>query len=423
MTTPPKQVTLRPFPFPYRAALAICSDIDGCTRDTFIAVHRCLNRDLGLPVADSIFGVGREPGQLAYFLPDGVTPGPDAPLIRAAIRDGLIDSLHSWGDFNDQVPDPQFLRQVAASLAADFEAEKLSLKIWLNHGSPNNLQNFLTRTKPGFAGDDPPSPLYTADLARVLGVQYYWGMELTPWPLSVWRQQLNPHYWARVGLNSLKNLLKTLLGQKARHRTVTQVTALGLPLTLRDGWQVWAFNRFNRHPHGIWGLPTRHTLRYALDPKVLQKLIREAGFLILYTHLGLPRRASGPLFPDPDRQALENLADAYHKGLLWVASTLRILTYWRVRQTLDWQAGEADGKLIIDLKALQGPDGASRLPEVKELAGLSFFSPKPFSTRLRLAGQELPTRIIPTDHTGRGGVAVPLTPAPLTRCLETPWDD
>jgi hypothetical protein len=285
------------------------------------------------------------------------------------------------------------------------------------------LQNFLTRTKPGFVGDDPHSPLYTADLAKAMGVQYYWGMELTPWPLSVWRQQLNHRYWTRVGLDSLKNLLKTFLGQKARHRTVAQVTALGLPLTLRDGWQIWAFNRFNRHPRGIWGLPTRHTLRYALDSQVLKNLIYEAGFLILYTHLGLPQHVSGPLFPYPDRQALEYLADVYHKGLLWVASTLRILTYWRLRQTLDWQAGEADGKVIIDLKALQEPDAPSRLPEIKELAGLSFYSPKPFSTVLRLAGRELLTRIIPTDHTGQGGVAVPLTPAPLTRCLEMPWND
>jgi hypothetical protein len=422
MTTLLKQVALRSFPFPYRAALAICSDIDGCTRETFIAVHRFLNWELGLPVADSMFGVGRETRQLAYFLPDGVTPGPDAPLIRAAIRDGLIDSLHSWGDFNDQVPDPQFLRKMAASLATDFGVENLSLKIWINHGSPTNLQNFLTRTKPKFAGDDPRSPLYTADLARDLGVQYYWGMELAPWPLSVWRQRSSPEYWGRVGVDSLKNLLKTILGQKARHRSVAQVTELGLPLTLRDGWQVWAFTRFNRHPQGIWGLPTRHTLRYALAPKVLKKLLREAGFLILYTHLGLPRQAPGPLFPDPDRQALENLADTYHRDLLWVDSTLRVLTYWRVRQTLDWQAGEADNKLIIDLKALREPDGTSRLPEVEELAGLSFYSPKPFSTILRLAGRELPTRIIPTDHTGREGIAIPLTPSPLTRCLEMPWD-
>ena len=423
MMTPATKVYLRPFPFPYRAALAICSDIDGCTRETFLALHRFLNQELGLPVADSLFGLGRESGQMAYFLPDAGTPGPDAPLIRAAIRDGLIDSLHTWGDFNDRPPDPQILRSLATSLTSHLRRENLSLKIWINHGSNHNWQNFLSRTKPEFTGDAPRSPLYTADLARALGVQYYWGMELTPWPLSVGRRWSSPDYWARVGLNSLKNLIKTLSGKKERRRGMNQIMELCQPLILRDGWQVWAFNRFNRHPQGIWGLPTRHTVRFALNSKVLRNLIREAGFLILYSHLGLPRQVSGPLFPDPDRQALENLADTYHRGRLWVASTSRVLTYWRVRQTLDWQVSEEDGKLIIDIKTLNDSQIGIRLPEVHELAGLSFYSARPFSTIMRLGGRELTTRIIPADHTGRGGIALPLAPAPLTRCLEASWDD
>jgi hypothetical protein len=65
----------------------------------------------------------------------------------------------------------------------------------------------------------------------------------------------------------------------------------------------------------------------------------------------------------------------------------------------------------------------SRLPEVDELAGLSFYSARPFSTVMRLGGRELTTRIIPADHTGRGGIVLPLSPAPLTRCLELSWDD
>ena len=89
--SPVPAVRLRPFPFPYRAALAICSDIDGCDLPTFLAVHRYLNSPrsgLGLPVADSFFGQGRDPGQMAYFLPDGRTPGPEAHLITHALRGG-----------------------------------------------------------------------------------------------------------------------------------------------------------------------------------------------------------------------------------------------------------------------------------------------------------------------------------------------
>ena len=95
------QVKLRRFPFPFRAALAICSDIDNCDRRTFVDVHRFLNTQrsgLGLPISDSFFAVSPDPRQIAYFRPDGKTHSDDANLIRRGVKDGLIDSLHSWNE-------------------------------------------------------------------------------------------------------------------------------------------------------------------------------------------------------------------------------------------------------------------------------------------------------------------------------------
>ena len=130
--SPEAAVRLRPFPYPYRAALAICSDIDGCDHATFLGVHRFLNdpvQGLGLPVADSFFGLGRDPGQMAYFLSDGKTPGPDAGLIIQGLKGGLIDSLHAWGDFNLVAPEPEALRDMAASLAADLGRQGVTVPI------------------------------------------------------------------------------------------------------------------------------------------------------------------------------------------------------------------------------------------------------------------------------------------------------
>jgi hypothetical protein len=71
-----KPIKIRRFPHPFRAALAICSDIDNCDRRTFVDVHRFLNSNrtgLGLPVSDSFFAVSPDPKQIAYFRPDGKT--------------------------------------------------------------------------------------------------------------------------------------------------------------------------------------------------------------------------------------------------------------------------------------------------------------------------------------------------------------
>ena len=63
-------VSLRPFPPPYRAALAITSDIDGCTPAAFRSLHEFLNVSLGLDVGDSFWFYSCSPYSrqpLAYF--------------------------------------------------------------------------------------------------------------------------------------------------------------------------------------------------------------------------------------------------------------------------------------------------------------------------------------------------------------------
>jgi hypothetical protein len=405
-------VSLRPFPHPFRAALALCSDVDGCTPEVFRAVHRYLNdpaRGLGLPVADSFFPRGREPGQLAFYLPDGLTPGPHAGLILAALKTGLIDALHSWGDFNGAPPDPRALRALAEDLTRRLTAAGLKVPVWINHGDAHNYQNLSARLQDGYQGDDPASPWYTVDLARRLGVRFAWCSELVPWPLSPHRPR-RLTLFTRVGINSLKNFIKIFIGQKNQRRRAVSLLELAEPLALRDGSRLLVFNRFNRHPEGLWARPGRHTLRYALAPEVLADLIRQEGFLIVYTHLGLPRE--GELFLEPDREAVENLAGHYRRGEVWVAPTSRLLTFWLVRRHLLWQV-EAEGeRLVIHLKAVADPQNGCRLPQPEELAGLAFYSPRPEATVVRLYGRDLPAAPFPPDHTGCGGVGLPLPPPP-----------
>ena len=417
MTGLDQQIDLRPFPYPYRAALAICSDIDNCDRKTFVAVHRYLNcprKGLGLPVADSFFAWGREPEHMAYFLPDGKTPSADAPLIVRAIRGGLIDTLHAWGDFHIHAPEPAFLRHMAERLTRELVDQDLTLRVWVNHGDLSNRQNLRMRFAPAYFGDDLRSPYYTGDLYAALGVKFYWWSELVQWPLSC-RRGLPAVKKTRMLLNnSLKSMAKLLLGQRRRIKTGRQLLELGVPVRMRDGQRLIGFTRFNRHPGGIWGQPTRHTLRHTLVPPVLDELVAREGYLILYTHLGQPRHLSGDLFPGPDREALARLAAYYHDGRIWVAPTGQLLTYWLAHQKIAWQVSRRDERIFIDVEKIDDPTTGPRTPAKEELSGICFYSPEPNATVIRVDSETVDTRVYPPDHTGMGMVGIdPPTPPSL----------
>jgi hypothetical protein len=414
-------VRLRPFPFPYRAGLAICSDIDGCDRKVFISVHRFLNESrggLGLPVSDSFFAVGREKVQMAYFLPDGSTHSPDADFIRRAIRSGLIDSIHSWGDFNANPPHPNFLRDIANRLTAEFLDIGLQLKVWINHGSPHNRQNLKSRLQSAYKGDDPQSSYYTSDLLQHLGIQFYWWSEVVSWPLSGNNNKMSSQKWIRLRVNMLKNMVKSVTGHRKLIRKTSQLVNLGQPVILRDGSSLIGFTRFNYSRRGPWSQPTRHTLRQNLCLQVLNDLIEQEGYMVLYTHFGLPPWGNEPLFPDPDKRALIRLSEFFHDGKIWIAPTSRLLTYWFVSKYLDWQVSQEGNNIIIDLCSLKDPSLGPRHPHKYELAGLCFYTPRPIETVIRVDKQDLPVHIYPPDHTGQASVGIAPAPSPDTDLLE-----
>jgi hypothetical protein len=270
------------------------------------------------------------------------------------------------------------------------------------------------RLQPGYAGDDPASPYYTADLLRPLGLKYYWWSELVSCPLSI--RPGSPGSRLRPGINALKNVVKILLGQRQNTRTTAQIMELCQPVTLRNGLPLMAFTR---HLRGLEEPTSRHTLRYALGDAVLSQLLAQEGYLILYTHLGLPRPKPGEkLFPFPDQAALDRLAQHYHAGSIWVAPTVRILSHWLMTRHLFWTAHREGERLIIDLESLQDPTTGPRPPEPGELAGLCFYVPPPYEVILRLAGRDLIPQAFGPDHTGERVLGLLPSPPPSLEALE-----
>ena len=104
------KIKLRKFPYPYQAALTICSDIDGTSLDDFIEIHKFmkttettdLGEGLGLAIGDS-FWMYDKPGladsAFAYFNDLGGKQSKAAPIIRDFISAGILDVMHSYGNF------------------------------------------------------------------------------------------------------------------------------------------------------------------------------------------------------------------------------------------------------------------------------------------------------------------------------------
>jgi len=96
-TAGPAEIQLRRVPYPYRAMLAICSDLDG-TRDrrAYWETLRYLNASdhtsmgvgVGLESANSIYFDAR-PAQLTYWNTDEA----GRQMVRALIRSGHVDCL------------------------------------------------------------------------------------------------------------------------------------------------------------------------------------------------------------------------------------------------------------------------------------------------------------------------------------------
>jgi hypothetical protein len=93
---------VRRFPYPYKAMVAICSDLDGTPdRDHYLNIVRFLNTEDETPAGK---GVGLEVGNTIYFdMPDNQfaywnTDDLGREIVRKLIHSGHIDCFHSFGD-------------------------------------------------------------------------------------------------------------------------------------------------------------------------------------------------------------------------------------------------------------------------------------------------------------------------------------
>jgi hypothetical protein len=379
--------SLRSFPYPYRAGLAICSDCDGCTRNKFIEVHKFLNTKenttigpgVGLEIADTFFPYTTIKGEMAYFLPNSTNKSADADLIEKYYHSGYIDSMHSFGDFEKG----KFNRSLAIKILAALKKADMAPLVYINHGSRKNTQN-IGHCFPwcGYCeGDNPHASQYHTDISIYQNDSHKGG----PFRF-LWKSDIT----ANVGYNPLQ------------------------VVTLADGRMINAFVRYSTTKKGAikWHLDN---LQDQISDENLAKLISSGKYMIIANHLCYipPGFDNSSIFNDRDVAALRNLAKKYEDGLIYVAPTSKLLMYSLVHDNLKWNWRGNESIININIQNVSDPASGNFTPSEEQLQGITFYTPNPEITHVYVTGTEIKDlEKNPSDYKGRKSVTIPIRHLP-----------
>jgi len=377
---------LRPFPYPYRAMLALTSDCDSTKLEVFEGVHRFLNTreetdygpGLGLDVGDSFFLYnGSNDAEAAGIMTwcEGTDPGviQSAAVIQKYYACGWIDSLHAFGDFS-RSGGSRFTRALAEAAWAHLEEAGIAPTVWIDHGNASNLQNFGAYNPKNAssyqAGDDPASPYYHLDLTLPAGVRYVW---------------------------------------YSRH---SHKFGQDFPLSereLRDGSTVWSFTRYCNEMNGneiLWNWRPNQ-LNEQITEARLDSLEQKGQYALVGQHLTMYQARYQP--EADDLAALRMLAERHHAGRILVARTSRLLDYAVATRYITFQTAEVDGRRAIRLLDLGDPTTGPRTPTPDELRGLTFYCEQPENVMIFVGDVPLEADLLqinPADDSGQASIGI-----------------
>ena len=411
-----ERVTLRKYPYPYRSALTICSDIDFTTPEEFLEIHRFLNTQqrtsmgvgVGLEIGDSfwMYSAAPEPWR-SLTLFNGLEPveGPWSEMILDFIRAGYLDCLHTYGDFNHY---GGFRREMAVK-AVDYLLDKgIQLRIWTNHGDLHNFQSINERLGLGDLkqwqsanGDSFESVEYHMDLTRTLGITFLCGSRGVT---QVWGQNRSLGLQEIFPLERMSdpvNYLRWLYHQLRPGVRSFMENSLLEGIELRDGNSLFAFKRYGRCQQD-----RSNDLGKVLSEKNLARLVRDESVAILYTHMGKRLQLEGPVIPEEFQEGLRRLEAHFRERKVFVTTTSRLLNYLTVRRELSFVVVKSEDHLRITLKSKT---------QAEALGGITFYVDSPKRPRFFLGEKELELQENPKDHLQRKSYSVPLTPLSIEK--------
>lgn len=398
----------RNFPYPFRAMMSICSDLDETPNETvYLETIRFLN---GTKVTTMGQGLGLEIGNTMYFdMPENQfsywnSSEGGREAVRMLVQSGHIDCLHSFGDLANR-------RAHAGSALEELERYGCKLRVWVDHGvAPSNFGSDIMKG----SGDVPGSASYHADLTFGYGIRYVWVGRVT----SVIGQDVPRRFngifdmahplasGKTVAKEGVKDLLAETIGGKfAMHAGNTVLREV----TLRDGHRALEFVRCNPHFGGVSSRDTADGLGHVLTSSVLDILEERGGACILYTHLGKISDREKPLRGETVA-ALKHLAERVRDGRILLTTTRRLLDFTNTRRTHRFTATREGDWITVFVEEGNG-ERKSTGSDFHVPDGLTFYVEDPEKTRMFYNGHEMSDlRRNPPDSTGRRSVSVPWIP-------------
>ena len=390
-------VSLRKYPYPYSAMLAICSDLDETpNKDIYFETARYLNTTDETSLGK---GVGLEVGNTIYFdMPDHNfsytnTDDDGRQKIHQLIDSGHIDCLHSFGDFvNDRALIEKHWNAI--------QAGKRKIEVWVDHAqAPTNLDNDIMQGQ----GAEIGKPAYHSDLTVQSGMlAFIWKGRVT----SCVAQNAKRSYQALFNKKQIKASLKTIalefikgwfarLGNKkyAMHKDNKVLRKSKLV----DGTEINEFMRCNPSWGGVSCFDQARGIHHVLTKEVLDTLVKKQGCSILYSHLGKVYSSTEP-FHQCTREAFELLASYQNNHEILTATARRLLGYNRTIEELSFTTKVVGEEIHLYLSTSYSGE---------DLQGLTFYVEEPMQVKLyinKLLFDEITHN--PPDMTGNVSISI-----------------
>jgi hypothetical protein len=396
---------LRPFPFPYKAMMTICSDLDETPDSSlYFETARFLNTTQGTSAGT---GLGLEIGNTIYFdMPDEQfaywnTDDHGRKQIRSLIQSGHIDCFHSFGDLATHRDDARR----ALDELADHDC---LIECWVDHAAAKtNFGEDIMRGE----GDLRTSDAYHADLTYDYGVRFVWRGRVTsvigqnrPRSLRGLFSINNPVQSARtIGTEWAKGFLAKAGNRKYSMHAGNDTI---VPSRLRDGRRVYEFMRCNPFRGGVSGAATADGLGEVLTLDFLNRLVERQGVCVLYTHLGKTSQPDS-VFPPRTIEALRRLSAFSERRDLLVTTTRRLLRYCLATRLVDIRLVHDDqGEVVyLDTSGIHGQG----MPA--DVSGITIYVTDSDSARVVVDSVEVTDlRRNPADESGLQSVSLPWQP-------------
>ena len=320
--------TLLKFPHPYKAWLTISNDPDFTNIEAWQELNQFIFKELNLNWANSIF---------LYSYNQNLTNQVnlnDNPEIASQ----PTDTIHTWGDFV-HAGEKGFSRNDALKGIELLKKHNITPHIWVDHsrftGNLIHINNWGSKPKHiDSSGNTYEVFEYTLDLINALGIKYIWDGTLTQYLGQDRKVQLFD------SLHDLKfhQKIKYLLVKGHSHisefwtKKHYKKNKVLFKHTFPDGTISYLFSRY-----GNWRDADIVGLSNVISEKNVQKLIRNEGIMLAYTHLGKtnPSFKSQNHIPPKTKNCFKYIRDEVEAKRLLFSSPSFLFDYLVIRDNIE----------------------------------------------------------------------------------------